>query len=333
MLRSGMPVVAPKREADPWRHAHADERKFDPTSKLIFEAARQRGVRVELLDSDHNYFRLSRGGRSVVCFESLSELTSAIAFCRCDDKEVTSRLLRAVGLSVPEQRVARSSLQNQAFLRKHGALVVKPARGEQGRGVSVGVRSNEDLIAAVARAQAVSEKVLLERVVSGIDLRIIVIGGEVVAAAVRCPACIEGTGALTVRELVEQESKRRSEATDGASSIPCDEETLRCIREAGYDYDSILPAGERLPVRGGANVHTGGTIYDVTRLISDELRQVARRAAQVLEIPVVGLDLIVPELHGTKYWIVEANERPGFANHEPQPVAARFVEFLFPGRA
>jgi hypothetical protein len=27
---------------------------------------------------------------------------------------------------------------------------------------------------------------------------------------------------------------------------------------------------------------------------------------------------------------IEANERPGLANHEPQPVAERFVDLLFP---
>ena len=28
--------------------------------------------------------------------------------------------------------------------------------------------------------------------------------------------------------------------------------------------------------------------------------------------------------------IIEANERPGLANHEPQPTAERFVDMLFP---
>ena len=32
----------------------------------------------------------------------------------------------------------------------------------------------------------------------------------------------------------------------------------------------------------------------------------------------------------TEYVFVEANERPGLANHEPQPTAAAFVDFLFP---
>ena len=30
------------------------------------------------------------------------------------------------------------------------------------------------------------------------------------------------------------------------------------------------------------------------------------------------------------YAFIEANERPGLANHEPQPTAERFVDLLFP---
>jgi hypothetical protein len=31
-----------------------------------------------------------------------------------------------------------------------------------------------------------------------------------------------------------------------------------------------------------------------------------------------------------EYVIIEANERAGLANHEPQPTAERFVDLLFP---
>jgi hypothetical protein len=30
------------------------------------------------------------------------------------------------------------------------------------------------------------------------------------------------------------------------------------------------------------------------------------------------------------YAFIEANERPGLANHEPQPSAERFIDLLFP---
>jgi D-alanine-D-alanine ligase-like ATP-grasp enzyme len=52
-----------------------------------------------------------------------------------------------------------------------------------------------------------------------------------------------------------------------------------------------------------------------------------------LDIPVTGLDFIVPAVDGPDYAIIEANERPGLANHEPQPTAERFIDLLFPQTA
>jgi D-alanine-D-alanine ligase-like ATP-grasp enzyme len=83
-------------------------------------------------------------------------------------------------------------------------------------------------------------------------------------------------------------------------------------------------------VRETANLHTGGTLHDVTAELSKSLRAVAERAARALKIPVVGLDLMVPDPAGDEYVLIEANERPGLANHEPQPTAERFIDFLFP---
>ncbi len=50
----------------------------------------------------------------------------------------------------------------------------------------------------------------------------------------------------------------------------------------------------------------------------------------MLDLPVTGLDFLVPDVEGPDYVFIEANERPGLANHEPQPTAQRFLDLLFP---
>jgi GNAT-family acetyltransferase (TIGR03103 family) len=169
--------------------------------------------------------------------------------------------------------------------------------------------------------------------VAGEDLRIIVIDFEVVAAAVRRPPQVTGTGQHEIRDLIQAQSRRRRAATGGESSIPMDEETERCVRQAGYTLRDVLPEGEALTVRKTANLHTGGTIHDVTGELNPKLAADACAAARVLDIPVTGLDFIVPSVSEPEYVIIEANERPGLANHEPQPTAERFVDLLFPRTA
>lgn len=171
---------------------------------------------------------------------------------------------------------------------------------------------------------------LLEECVEGEDLRLIVINYRLVAAAVRRPPVIIGDGRKTVGELIAAQSRRRSAATGGESSIPLDAETLRTLKAAGHDTETVLPAGEELQVRRTANLHTGGTIHDVTDIVHPVLVDAAVRAARAIEIPVTGIDLMVRNPTAPEYRFIEANERPGLANHEPQPTAERFIDLLFP---
>ena len=83
-------------------------------------------------------------------------------------------------------------------------------------------------------------------------------------------------------------------------------------------------------MRKTANLHTGGSIHDVTEQVHPALVDAACRAARAIDIPVVGIDLMVRSPNRPEYVFIEANERPGLANHEPQPTAERFVDLLFP---
>jgi GNAT-family acetyltransferase (TIGR03103 family) len=304
--------------------------RLNPYARIIADEARQRGIAVEVLDAEGGYLRLSHGGREIVTRESLSELTTAVAMSRCDDKRVTKRTLAAAGLRVPRARTAVGGADDHAFLAEVGSVVVKPARGEQGRGITVGVNDPDALDAAVEEARVHCPDVILEEYRPGRDLRIVVIDHQVVAAAVRRPATVVGTGRHRIDELIERQSRRRAAATGGESTIPLDGDTMAAVRAADHELDDVLELGAELEVRRTANLHTGGTIHDVTDVLHPALAEAAVAASRALDIPVTGIDLIVDAPDRPDHVIIEANERPGLANHEPRPTAERFVDLLFP---
>ncbi|WP_286914254.1 N-acetylglutaminylglutamine synthetase [Pseudomonas sp. UBA6315] len=306
------------------------EATLNPYARIIVDEAYRRGIEVQVDDAAGGLFTLSLGGRRVRCRESLSDLTSAVSMTLCQDKRLTQQALHAAGLLVPMQQLAGNADDNLAFLDEHGAVVVKPVDGEQGQGVAVNLTSYDQVSQAIDQARRFDSRVLLESFHPGHDLRIVVIGYEVVAAAIRHPAQAVGDGKHSVKALIDAQSRRRQAATGGESRIPLDDETERTLRDAGFDYASVLPAGQRLAVRRTANLHTGGTLEDVTERLHPVLADAAVRAARALEIPVVGLDLMVRDAESPDYVIIEANERAGLANHEPQPTAERFVDLLFP---
>jgi GNAT-family acetyltransferase (TIGR03103 family) len=307
-----------------------NDAKLNVYAQIIVDEAYRRGIVVDIVDAAGGFFDLSLGGRTVSCRESLTDLTSAVAMSRCDDKAVTRRFLARAGLNVPEQELLRDEAQALAFLQRHQRIVIKPARGEQGVGVCVDLSEPGEVISAYAQAASLCDRVVGERFVPGEDLRIIVINDEVVAAAVRRPASVVGDGEHTVAELIRKQSRRRAAATQGESVIPMDEETERCVNDAGLAMDRVLPKGQRLKVRKTANLHTGGTLQDVTERLHPALAKAAIRGAQVLDTPLVGFDFMVADVARPEYAIIEANERPGLANHEPQPTAEKLLDMLFP---
>jgi GNAT-family acetyltransferase (TIGR03103 family) len=305
---------------------------INPYALIVAEEALRRGIRVEVTDAESGELRLSLGGRSVVTTESLSELTTAVAMTRCDDKRLTRRIMQRAGVRVARGAVATEGdlAAATALLGEVGELVVKPARGEQGRGITVGVREDDGLARAVEFALQFCPDVLIEELVDGEDLRVLVIDREVVAAAVRRPAEVVGDGRRPLAELIASTSRRRERATDGESRIPLDDTTAEVVGDAGYALDDVPPHGERIRVRRTANLHTGGTIEDVTDQLHPAIADAAVRAATALDIPVTGIDFLVPAVDGPDHVFIEANERPGLANHEPQPTAERFLDLLFP---
>ena len=284
------------------------------------------------MDPEAGYFKLTFGGRSITCRESLSELTSAVAMSRCDDKQVTRRLLEREGLRCPAQRVAGTAEENAAFLAEHGSVVVKPSARRTGRGaVAVDLTAPDEVETAVEAARGIDSTVILEEFVKGQDLRIIVIGDEVVAAAIRKPAEIVGTGQHTVAQLIERQSRRRAAATGGESrifrSMPRPSGALPPPATA---WTTCRPRGRRSPCERPPTCIPAARSHDVTAQLHPVLADAAVRGARALEIPLVGFDFMVEAPDREAYAIIEANERPGLANHEPQPTAQKFIDLLFP---
>jgi len=303
-------------------------KKYNPYSKIIIDEARRRGIRVSPIDRYHNYFSLSFGGNTIICHESLTEATNAIAMSRCSDKRITNRVLKKNDIKVPRQILARSK-RIKYFLKTHKSFVAKPRHGEKGKGVFVDIK-NSELKKAIETVSGYPGGGIVEEYVQGIDLSIVVIDSKTVAVSIKKPAAIKGNGKLTIKELIEKQSRRRKAATGGESSIPIDNETKRCVHNAGKKMSDVLRKGVSLTVRKSANLNTGGTMHDVTEDVNPNLKKIAEKVANILNIPVVGVDFIVPDIKSDRYIVIEANQRPGLANHEPQPTAERFIDFLFP---
>jgi GNAT-family acetyltransferase (TIGR03103 family) len=301
--------------------------KLSASSRLIVETAFKRGISVEMIAPENGLFTLSYKGTNIKCSGSLTEKTSVIAEEICFDKYLTNTILKKAGFHVPAQMIASDPASNAHFLETHKRIVIKPLSQSLGRGISVDIRDVDEMEKIISTLSITGdETILLEAFAAGEDLRIVVINGKYTAAIHRTPPHVIGDGEHSVKELILHMNRNK----EGENQIPINYETERCIEANGFTFDSILEKKTYLTVRKNANEHTGGFPQDVTEIVHPIVRKVAERVAKIIDIPVVGIDFILPDTKGEQYTIIEANSRPGLDGHEPQPVVDRFLDFLFP---
>jgi cyanophycin synthetase len=236
------------------------------------------------------------------------------------DKRQTNRQLAQLALPVPRQVATASAAEAVAALKLIGApVVVKPARGNQGRGITVGVQEPQDVAAAFQCAHAEGTGVLIEEFVSGNDYRLTVVGGKFAAALLCIPPLIEGDGVRRVRQLIEELNAEPDRDKMRLSPVAFDNELEGHLGAHGYTLDSVPAPGAIIPIRKTGHVSRGGIPIDVTDLVHRDNREASERAARAVGLDVAGVDFVSPDISRSYREvggrIVEVNSRPGIGMH------------------
>lgn len=332
----------PRGELDRLREL-ADEHRLGPSTAAIVAAARARHIPTLRLTPASSLVQLGHGVHQKRIQAAQTNYTSALAVELCQDKPLTNRLLRQVGVPVPEGRAAASPEEAWDVARELGLpVVVKPRDGNQGKGVSVNLAGREEVRAAFAVAERYGE-VLIERYVEGEDYRLLVVGGKMVAAARRDAPTVVGDGRCTISQLIEEMNRdpRRRDGHSGVlSRVRPDEAVRMTLSRQGLSLVSVPEPGRLVQLRHNCNLSTGGTATDVTEEVHPRNARLAELAARALGLDVAGVDLLckdirspVDEQGGA---IVEVNACPGLRLHlypsggQPRDVAAPIVELLYP---
>ncbi len=336
-------------ELDRIRQACERER-LGVSSAAIAAAARQRGIPVRRVGS-LSLLRLGYGHHRKLAWAALTSRTSAVGVDIAADKQLSKQVLAAAGIPVAAGVVARSAAEAAAALATlDGPVVVKPLGGSQGANVTIGVRTASEAAAAYAKASAISDAVLVEALVPGTDYRVLVIDGQMAAAAQLRPAAVTGDGARTIGQLVaaaNADPRRGHGHSRELTRIKLDGLALSHLHSMGLDEHSVPAAGQMVTLRRNANLSTGGTSKDVTDVVHPDVASMCRRAAAVAGLDVCGIDLRLADIGAPlrdrsglgpaqPCAVLELNACPGLRMHlaptegKARDVAAAVVDSMYP---
>ena len=317
-----------------------DDCYLGPSTAAIVAAATDRRI-PHIRLNDGNLVQLGHGARQRRIWTAETDMTSAIAEGIARDKDLTKSLLKAVGVPVPEGVVAKDADEAWAAAEDLGLpVVVKPSDGNHGRGVTLDLKKREDIAAAFEMAERHGSEVLVERYIPGNEHRLLVVGGQVVAAARGDEAFIVGDGKHTVLELTELQinSDPRRGVTEefplNRIDIAEDGVILLDLQRQGLSVDAVPEAGRRVLIQRNGNV-----AIDCTDEMHPEVAYAVSLAARTIGLDIAGVDMVSTDiskpLSETGGAIVEVNAGPGLLMHlkpaegKPQPVGQAIIDHLF----
>jgi len=296
--------------------------RLGPSTGAIVSAAVARGIPYRRL-TQGSLVQFGWGSKQKRIQAAETSFTSAIAESIAQDKELTKMLLDAAGVAVPKGRPVEDEDDAWAAAREIGfPVVVKPRDGNQGKGISVNLTSEEQVRHAYRVAIEFRDDILVEKYLPGHDYRLLVIGDKLIAAARRDPPLVIGDGVHNVRQLVDQVNRdpRRSDGhATSLTKIRFDDVAIARLALQGYTADSVPPRGARVILRNNANLSTGGTATDVTDDVHPELAASAIAAAQTVGLDICGIDIVcdtmLKPLEEQSGGVVEVNAAPGLRMH------------------
>ncbi|MBP6596493.1 MAG: cyanophycin synthetase [Arenimonas sp.] len=322
---------------------YAQRRALGPSTASLVRAAEERGIPWLRLN-EQSLVQLGHGKYQQRIQATVTGRTPHIAVELASDKEETNKILGSLGLPVPRQELVQSESAATRAARRIGyPVVTKPYNGNHGRGISICLRTDEEVAAGFAVAREHSRSVIVETFLEGDDHRLLVVNGELVAATRRTPGHVVGDGVHTVAQLVElvnQDPRRGIGHAKVLTRLELDAQAAMMLERVSMTADSVPDAGLVVYLRSTANLSTGGTATDVTDTIHPDNRDMAVRAIRAIGLDVGGVDFlstnIAESYRNIGGGICEVNAAPGFRMHvapsegSPRDAAGPVIDMLFP---
>lgn len=323
---------------------------MEMSSQLLIFDSLQKGLKVEVLDENDQFIRLTYENHSeLVRNANMTSKDTTISHWLMGNKTVTKMVLDENGFGVPGGREYQTidSALNDFYRYENKEIVVKPKSTNYGVGISVFKQApnKESFQEALEIAFKEDEDVLVEDYIEGTEYRFFILNGKTEAVLLRIPANVVGDGEKTISQLIDEKNDdllRGENHRAPLENIQKGDIELLMLKEQGYTFESIPDSQETVYLRENSNISTGGDSIDFTDEMHQSYKDAAEQMAQVLDVKVTGVDLIIPDYNAPSttenpgYTVIEANYNPAMHMHsyvykgKGRRLTQGIVDMLFP---
>lgn len=245
------------------------------------------------------------------------------------NKYCVNKLLMQSGIPVPKATAFVKHVFEKSGLDLQDLkfpVVAKPTVDTAlGSGVFCNIKDEETLKKYLKKKFKEHYIMSIEEFQAGLrSYRVLVFYGKVIGVIERIPAHVFGDGIHTLQEIITSENEKRAamkqENNVTLGPIELAEEQLAKLAEMGISLSDIPKKDERIDIAFKCNSSVGGIMRTANHEICKENKRLAKRAAEVLNLALVGFDVLCEDIGKpigpTRGFFIEANYNPDVSIHE-----------------
>lgn len=245
----------------------------------------------------------------------------------CQDKYLTQSFLEFSNVKAPIGKRFKSNEYEQAveFIKNQESkkFVLKPTSMSMSLGTYLNVnvsnleQSWKGSFEVQNKYKVEQPAVLIQEQIQGLELRILVVEGEVGSAIFRAPGYVKGDGKSSIKQLIQAKNKEREKHNYlKRNPLVINDNLVNELVSKNLDLSSVLDQDEYCILYSQSNIATGREMYEVSKYLDNNIFKQALDAVTAIPgVHTAGVDIFVEDLNASEGTIIEVNLNPALQLH------------------
>lgn len=303
--------------------------------KLLLEEAHALGLTTDIVYPEKEVVRISDGHRSIIVKELFSFANDAYSASAvlAKNKEITYRFWEQENIPFPRSRYfkdATSFSHDAAALDLQFPVVFKKSNGKKSVGIRTNIKSFEELSKIVADSDG---SFIIQEMVFGKEYRVLVYKDRLLGALELVPPQIIGNGIDTIETLIQKKN------TNLQKKILLNEKVMQTLEKNNLTLNTVPEKDTCISLQENSCLAEGGSSIDCTDIIHEDMLELVRKSARVVNMKLAGIDIICEDIsidpRKQKVSFLETNSSPSLSIHydptvgKSRPVIKDILQDIF----
>ena len=281
--------------------------------KIIIEEAKKLGLKTDIPPLGKQIVFISNDKLEIAIAELfyIKNNPYSESYKLSKNKSLTYYIWKKNKIPLPNSSYFKNSSEaSKAIGKIEFPAIVKENSGSRSINIFPNIKNEKELASILPNFK---KGLIIQEMIFGKEYRVLVYGNRILGCLNMIHPHIIGNGENSIKELIASKNITLKK------KIIINAKVLSALSKAYYSLNFIPPKGTVIYLQYNSCLSEGGTSIDCTDIVHKSIRDLAIKAARLVNLKLAGIDIICEDISkdasGQKIYFLEVNAHPSIDIH------------------